>query len=230
MCNRVKPRIDIWSAEKRLVNMLRLAISRNLQILPKNLAAFTSSAVNGLSNCLNQTASVVAINYRLFSLSTIRLCEAEAVDRDDEGENVAKNSDLDESMLTDFTYKPHLERKYKRLIGTDRDRTVSVPYETSIEYLKSSAYKDTYGDEPVWVKYRRVHKGQLPKFKTRRSCTTLFHKYKLIWNNSPCPICRDKYLVLNEMNVDLLKQFISPYTGEVNLFLYFLPLIMSIDL
>lgn len=195
--------------------MLRLAISRNLQILPKNLAAFTLNSVNGLSNRLNQTASV-AINHRLFSLSTVRLCEAQA--DDGENENVVDNDGLDPDMLTDRVYNPKQDRKYKRLIGTDRDRTIPIPYETSIEYLKSSAYKTTYGDEPVWVKYRRVHKGQLPKFRTRLNCIAKYHKYKLIWNNSPCPICRDKYLVLNENNVDLLKQFISPYTGEVSSF------------
>ena len=32
------------------------------------------------------------------------------------------------------------------------------------------AYKQTYGDEPVWVKFRRNHKGQLPPEKTRKTC------------------------------------------------------------
>lgn len=32
---------------------------------------------------------------------------------------------------------------------------------------------------------------------------------------NPCPICRDEYLVLDYRNLDLLKQFISPHTGEV---------------
>lgn len=208
--------------------MLRLAISRNLQILPKTLGPFTSKTVNGLSNRLNPSASV-AIKHRLFSLSTVRLCEAQAGDGDGEGEKIPDTGGLDESMFTDRVYKPHLDRRYRRLIGTDRDRTIPIPYETSVEYLQSSAYKTTYGDEPVWVKYRRVFGGgQFPKFRTRKTCTTPFHKYILIWNSSPCPICRDKYLVLHELNVDLLKQFISPYTGEVSLFL--LLLFMSSDL
>lgn len=200
--------------------MLRLAISRNLQFLPKNVAAFTSNALIGLPNRLNQTASVT-INHRLFSLSTVRLCDAESGDDDGEGANIANNnSDIDPSMLTDRVYSPRMDRRYKRLIGTDDDRTIPVPYERSIEYLKSSAYQTTYGDDPVWLKYRRVHKGQFPKFRTRRNCITSFHKYRLIWNNSPCPICRDKYLVLHELNLDLLKQFVSPYTGEVSFFSY----------
>lgn len=203
--------------------MLRLAFLRNLQILPKKLTAFTSYAANGPLNRFNQTASI-ANNHRLFSLSTVRLCDAQAGDGESEGdgEKVVAN-DLDPSMRTDKVYKPRQDRKYKRLIGTDRDLTIPVPYEASIEYLTSEAYKTTYGKEPVWVKYRRVHKsGQFPKFRTRLSCTTKYHKYRLIWNTSPCPICRDKYLVLHEMNVDLLKQFISPYTGEVSSFLLLL--------
>lgn len=207
--------------------MLRLAIARNLQILPKNLAAFTSNAINGLSNRLNQTASV-AINHRLFSLSTIRLCEAQAGDGD--GENVVEQNDgLDPSLLTKRNYAPRADRKYKRIIGSDRDRTIPVPYETSIEYLKSSAYKTTYGNEPVWVTYRRIHKGQLPKYRTRKDCITSYHKYRLVWTSSPCPICRDKYLVLHETNVDLLKQFISPYTGEVSSFLFIILIVYNVE-
>lgn len=196
--------------------MLRLAISRNLQILPKTLGPFTSNTVNGLSNRLNQTASV-AINHRLFSLSTVRLCDAQAGDGDGEGEKIPDAGGLGDSMFTDKVYKPYTDRKYRRLIGTDRDRTIQIPYETSVEYLQSSAYKNTYGDEPVWVKYRRVYGGgHLPKYRTRRNCMSRFHNYIMIWNSSPCPICRDKYLVLHELNVDLLKQFISG--GEVGFF------------
>lgn len=36
-----------------------------------------------------------------------------------------------------------------------------------------------------------------------------------ITTGNPCPICRDVYLVVDYRNVELLKQFISPYTGEV---------------
>lgn len=32
-----------------------------------------------------------------------------------------------------------------------KDRTKEVPVETSKRYLKSVAYKQTYGDLPVWV-------------------------------------------------------------------------------
>lgn len=34
------------------------------------------------------------------------------------------------------------------------DRTRVIPVETSMRYLKSSAYKETYGDQLVWEQYR----------------------------------------------------------------------------
>lgn len=92
-----------------------------------------------------------------------------------------------------------------------KDRHTQVPLEKSLKYLKSNAYKVTYGDEPVWVKYRRNHKGALPPRKTRRTCI----RKGVIATGNPCPICRDEYLVLSENNTDLLKQFISPHTGAI---------------
>lgn len=35
-----------------------------------------------------------------------------------------------------------------------RDRTKVIPVETSIRYLKSAAYKETYGEYLVWEQYR----------------------------------------------------------------------------
>lgn len=90
-----------------------------------------------------------------------------------------------------------------------KDRSTAVPVETSIRYLKSEAYKTTYGEEPVWTQYRRNHKGALPPRKTRRTCI----RQNVISTGNPCPICRDEYLVLNENNTELLQQFISPFTG-----------------
>ncbi|CAN7993410.1 unnamed protein product [Ixodes hexagonus] len=85
------------------------------------------------------------------------------------------------------------------------------PPETSIEYLESKAYKDTYGNNPVWTSYRRNFKGQFPPRKTRETCI----RGGEIRTGNPCPICRDEYLVVHHTNVKLLQQFISPYTGEV---------------
>lgn len=35
-----------------------------------------------------------------------------------------------------------------------KDRTQEIPLETSLRYLKSEAYRQTYGGKPVWVLYR----------------------------------------------------------------------------
>lgn len=92
-----------------------------------------------------------------------------------------------------------------------KDRTQVVPVETSIRYLKSAAFQQTYGGKPVWVLYRRNHKGSIPPRKTRETCV----RQGQIATGNPCPICRDEYLVLDEKNIDLLKQFICPYTGSI---------------
>lgn len=85
------------------------------------------------------------------------------------------------------------------------------PPETSIRYLESKAYKDTYGNDPVWKNYRRNYKGQFLPRRTRARCI----RGGLISTGSPCPLCRDEYLVVHHTNAKLLEQFVSPYTGEV---------------
>lgn len=92
-----------------------------------------------------------------------------------------------------------------------KDRTQIIPVETSIKYLKSLAYQQTYGSDPVWKPYRRNHKGSIPPRKTRKTCV----RGGVISTGNPCPICRDEYLILNEHNVELLKQFVCPHTGEI---------------
>lgn len=102
--------------------------------------------------------------------------------------------------------------KYEAIeTGITKDRSESIPVETSIKYLKSTAYKKTYGEEPVWVQYRRNHKGLIPPRKTRRTCI----RAKQISTGNPCPICRDEYLVLHEENIELLNQFVCPHTQSV---------------
>jgi small subunit ribosomal protein S18b len=91
------------------------------------------------------------------------------------------------------------------------DRTRVIPVETSIRYLGSSAYKQTYGEQPVWVPYRRNFKGPFPPRKTRKTCI----RHGKISTGNPCPICRDEYLVLDHNNTELLKQFISQQSGKV---------------
>ncbi|CAG9784512.1 unnamed protein product [Diatraea saccharalis] len=92
-----------------------------------------------------------------------------------------------------------------------KDRTKIIPVETSMKYIQSAAYKQTYGDNPVWVLYRRNHKGGLAPKKTRKSCV----RNGVISTGNPCPICRDEYLILDHRNTGLLKQFISEYTGQI---------------
>ncbi|XP_077279979.1 mitochondrial ribosomal protein S18B [Temnothorax americanus] len=86
-----------------------------------------------------------------------------------------------------------------------------ISVETSIRYMNSDAYKQTYGDEPVWKPYRRNHKGMFPTRKTRKTCI----RKGQISTGNPCPICRDEYLVLDHRNVKLLEQFINEYNGDV---------------
>uniref|UniRef100_A0A182NTR8 Small ribosomal subunit protein mS40 n=1 Tax=Anopheles dirus TaxID=7168 RepID=A0A182NTR8_9DIPT len=96
-------------------------------------------------------------------------------------------------------------------IDDPKDRTRVIPVETSVRYLASDAYRQTYQDDPVWKQYRRNHKGLYPPKLTRKTC---IRKGRISTGN-PCPICRDEYLVLDHNNIDLLKQFISPQTGKV---------------
>jgi small subunit ribosomal protein S18b len=91
------------------------------------------------------------------------------------------------------------------------DRSVPIPLDVSLRYMESNAYKETYGDTPVWVMYRRNFKGQFAPKQTRRTCV----REGVLTTRNPCPICRDEYLVLDYRNVKLLKQFISPFTGQV---------------
>ncbi|KAF3421231.1 hypothetical protein E2986_06559 [Frieseomelitta varia] len=96
-------------------------------------------------------------------------------------------------------------------VPISKDRTTIIPVEISIKYLKSSAYKKTYGEYPVWKFYRRNYKGQIPPQKTRRTCI----RSGVISTGNPCPICRDEYLILDYRNIDLIKQFISEHDGRI---------------
>lgn len=96
-------------------------------------------------------------------------------------------------------------------IKSDIDRTKIITVEQSLRYLASEAFKETYGDKLVWEQYRRNHKGPFAPRKTRKTCV----RKGMISTGNPCPICRDEFLVLDHRNLELLKQFISPQTGEV---------------
>ncbi|XP_060536380.1 small ribosomal subunit protein mS40 [Cylas formicarius] len=113
--------------------------------------------------------------------------------------------------VTPAKYQENVEDSKLEYREVTKNRSESVPVETSIKYLKSPAYFQTYGEKPVWVPYRRNHKGTFPPTMTRKTCI----RNGVISTGNPCPICRDEYLVLNEQNTELLKQFISPQTGAI---------------
>ncbi|XP_011568996.2 28S ribosomal protein S18b, mitochondrial [Plutella xylostella] len=96
-------------------------------------------------------------------------------------------------------------------VDPTKDRTKVIPLETSMKYMQSKAYNQTYGESPVWFLYRRNHKGGFAPRKTRKSCV----RNGMISTGNPCPICRDEYLVLHHQNTNLLEQFISEHTGQV---------------
>lgn len=186
--------------------MLRLSIVKNLNFLSKPLTTQLDQPilVNYFTKHLKQTSNFNGL--RQISLTTARLCDSNKEEEDGDNEDDDKKEGGGGYDIT----KHHL---YKKYAGTPRDRTKIIPVETSIEYLNSTAFKSTYGEKKIWELYRRVHKGQLAKKQTRRSCIS----HGVIAFGSPCPICRDEYLVLDYRNLELLKMFISPYTGEVGI-------------
>nr|CAI5838689.1 unnamed protein product [Callosobruchus analis] len=115
------------------------------------------------------------------------------------------------STSTQLNNQVEDDGRYLEVKDITKDRTEKVPVETSIRYLKSLAYQKTYEGQPVWVLYRRNHKGLFPPKKTRKTCI----RGGQISTGNPCPICRDEYLVLHEQNIDLLKQFICQHTGSI---------------
>ncbi|XP_068034531.1 small ribosomal subunit protein mS40 [Anomalospiza imberbis] len=85
------------------------------------------------------------------------------------------------------------------------------PYlERPWEYLESEEYRATYGDRPVWHGYRRNHKGSVPPQTARKAC---LRRGRPVGN--PCPLCRDRKLLVDFQNVKLLNQFICPHSGVI---------------
>lgn len=117
------------------------------------------------------------------------------------------------------------DNELKSSESRDIDRTKIIPVEQSLRYLASEAYKQTYGTKFVWEQYRRNHKGPFAPRKTRKTCV----RKGVISTGNPCPICRDEYLVLDHRNLQLLRQFISPQTGEVRLKFTFIFFSIIID-
>eukprot|EP00090_Calanus_glacialis_P028185 TRINITY_DN4530_c0_g1_i2.p1 TRINITY_DN4530_c0_g1~~TRINITY_DN4530_c0_g1_i2.p1 ORF type:complete len:235 (+),score=67.04 TRINITY_DN4530_c0_g1_i2:64-768(+) len=130
------------------------------------------------------------------TLMSVKDADENDVDNvDDVEEDTEKNSE------EDFIQK-YLDPK---------DRSREIHPEISIKYMESVAFKAAYGDQPVWWKYRRNFPGNRLPFKTRETCI----RAGKIDTGSPCPICRDEYLVIDYRNKALLKHFMDPYTGQV---------------
>lgn len=186
--------------------MLRLSIVKNFNFLSKTLTPQVDPPIFGKN--LVQSTNFNGI--RQISLTTARLCDSNKEKESDNNDNEEGEGGEEGEKQKGYDISKHW--RYKKWLGTPRDRTKIIPVETSIEYLKSSAFKSTYGEKKVWELYRRVHKGQMPRKYTRRDCIS----HGTIAFGSPCPICRDEYLVLDYRNLELLQMFISPHTGEVN--------------
>uniref|UniRef100_A0A674GW30 Small ribosomal subunit protein mS40 n=1 Tax=Taeniopygia guttata TaxID=59729 RepID=A0A674GW30_TAEGU len=73
-----------------------------------------------------------------------------------------------------------------------------------------SEYRAAYGDSPVWHGYRRNHKGSVPPQRARKAC---LRRGRPVGN--PCPLCRDRNLLVDFRNVKLLDQFICPHSGVI---------------
>lgn len=120
--------------------------------------------------------------------------------------------------VLDENYQPKdkmtkLELERKKMDVKSRDRRVPIPLEVSMKYLESDEYRKAYRGLKIWIPYRRNHRGPVenPPIRTRYTC--IHNGFVVV--GSPCPICRDKYLVVHPRNVRLLEQFINPATDEV---------------
>lgn len=119
---------------------------------------------------------------------------------------------LDENYRPkDKTTKLELERK--KLDVKNRDRRVPIPWEMSIRYLESDEYRKAYRGMKIWIPYRRNHRGPVENPPRRTRYTCIHNGFVVV--GSPCPICRDRFLVIHPRNVRLLEQFINPASDEV---------------
>jgi len=145
-----------------------------------------------------QPQHVACTPYRDLHRTALLRCDAEEGDEEEEeGEGEAGQPKVVDVL------------DGKRLVVKSR-KVLDIPWQTSVQYMKSAAYKQTYGEQPVWVPYKRNFKGQYTPRRTRKCCI----KHGLTFGNA-CPVCRDDYLVLHFRNTALLQQFISPYTGNL---------------
>lgn len=149
---------------------------------------------------------------RLFSISSQLLRNKGAENELTQQEEASTEEDIDEENSLEEDDEQMEEGKFIEKYYDPKDRTRKISPDLSIKYMESAAYRATYGDDPVWKHHRRNMKGGsqwIPK--TRERCI----RGGRINISSPCPICRDMYLVVDYRNTKLLDQFIDKYSGEV---------------
>lgn len=133
-----------------------------------------------------------------FSTSLSRFKEEATNVEENEANEEITEEDKESDWLANYT-------------GDPKDRSREIPVETSMEYLKSDGYRQTYGDKKVWELYRRNFAKGRTWVQTRKTC---IRQGKLATGN-PCPICRDEYLVVDYRNLALIHQFIDEYSGLI---------------
>ena len=137
------------------------------------------------------------VSQRNFSTTSSFESQEEDVEREaeeDENEEVDSEEQFIERYLDpkdrSRIIAPEISIKYLgKIVWSLRISSLSV---ISL-HLDSVAFKTTYGKNPVWTKYRRNFKGQRLPLKTRETCI----RQEKITTGSPCPICRDDYLVID---------------------------------
>ncbi|CAG0916032.1 unnamed protein product [Notodromas monacha] len=124
---------------------------------------------------------------------------------------------------------PQLEAELP-VAADPKDRSRKIPLEMSMRYMKSEAYQKAYGEKAVWELYRRnfkefnalkffllnyVNRPQLVLLRVFVQTSDFDKRQNRMSTGNPCPICRDEYLVVHPLNMDLLKQFVCEHTGEL---------------
>jgi len=194
---------------KNLLNMVQMTrvLHRTIALTQKN-NFYLVKVLHGHQSP-SQTVIHRNLNFARTSIPSLRLFSSSDISKSKNLESDVSDSDTDSEE-----YEDDDEFVKKFLDPKDRSRVISP--ELSIKYMESTAYKTTYGDEPIWTHYRRAYDGRKgykgrPPLKTRETCI----RQGKVQVGSPCPICRDEYIVVDYRNIALLNQFLDDYTGKL---------------
>ena len=105
------------------------------------------------------------------SLSVLQkrlICETQVEESNSEEDFLAKYLDP-KDRTRQIPVKLISHRYYSDLWAQLKSHVTWCQVETSMKYMESVAFKKSYGDEPLWVKYRRNHKRQFAP-QTRETC------------------------------------------------------------